>query len=30
MRDGTPIVALPLKGDDGQQRYYIRRIELRA
>jgi len=27
-RDGTPIIALPLEGDDGQRRYHIGRIEL--
>jgi hypothetical protein len=27
-RDGTPKIALPLKGEDGQRRYRIGRIEL--
>ena len=27
-RDGTPIIALPLEGDDGQRRYHIGHIEL--
>ena len=28
-RDGTPRVALPLTGDDGQRRYHLGRIRLR-
>jgi len=29
-RDGTPTIALPLEGDDGQRRYQVGRIELKA
>ena len=27
-RDGTPIIALPLKDDDGQRRYKLGKVEL--
>jgi hypothetical protein len=29
MRDGTPKIALPLEGDDGQRRYHIGSIEVK-
>jgi hypothetical protein len=27
-RDGTPVIALPLKDDDGQRRYRLGKLEL--